>query len=72
MRGRELRRVLSRNPLSYKTVRQRGSHRTLESPNGYPQLIFSFHDRQEIPPRVVKKILVQDVGLDEDHARRLV
>jgi predicted RNA binding protein YcfA (HicA-like mRNA interferase family) len=72
MRGRELLRVLNREPLNYDVIRQRGSHRKLESANGYPPLVFSFHDRQEIPPRVVRKILVQDVGLAEHEALRLV
>ncbi|MFP5332567.1 MAG: type II toxin-antitoxin system HicA family toxin, partial [Acidimicrobiia bacterium] len=61
-----------REPLSYEIARQRGSHRRLESPNGYPPLVFGFHDGQEIPPRVVRKVLVQDVGLDEQQALKLL
>lgn len=72
MRGRELLRVLTREPLNYEVIRQRGSHRKLESTNGCPPLVFSFHDGQEIPPRVVRKVLVQDVGLAEQGALRLV
>ena len=72
MRGRELLRILTREPLGYEVVRQRGSHRRLESSSGYPPLSFSFHDGQEIPPRVVKKILVGDVGLSEPDALALV
>jgi predicted RNA binding protein YcfA (HicA-like mRNA interferase family) len=68
MRGRELLRILTREPLNYNVTRQRGSHRKLESSSGYPPLVFSFHDGQEIPPRVVRKILVQDVGLAEQDA----
>ncbi len=65
-------RVLLREPLGYEVVRQNGSHRKLESSNGYPVLWFSFHDGITVPGGAVKKILVKDVGLDEDVARELI
>ncbi|AXG14518.1 type II toxin-antitoxin system HicA family toxin [Intrasporangium calvum] len=68
MRGRGLLAVLQRSPLSYAIVRQRGSHRHMRSEAGYPDLLFSFHDQQEIRPRVVRDILTKDVGLSEDQA----
>jgi hypothetical protein len=40
--------------------------------DGYPKLIFSFHDGQTIPPGLVRKILMVDVGLSEEEARRLL
>ena len=58
-------------PLSYRIVRQSGSHRRLEA-EGRPPLTFSFHDRATIPPGMVRKILVKQIGLDEDEARRLL
>ena len=63
--------MLSRKPLGYRVVRQVGSHRRLEAP-GLPPLILAFHDRATIAPGLVRKILVEDVGLAEDDARRLL
>lgn len=68
----KLLRVLMREPLAYEIVRQSGSHRTLESRNGYPKVGFSFHDGITVPGRAVKKVLVKDVGLDEARARELI
>jgi predicted RNA binding protein YcfA (HicA-like mRNA interferase family) len=61
-----------RAPLAYYVDHQVGSHRKLKSPNGYPTLGFSFHDNVTIPPRLVKKILVRDVGLSEEEALGLI
>ena len=63
--------VLCRDPLRYQVVRQRGSHRKLEA-EGYPPLTLAFHDADTIPGGMVRKILVDQVGLDEDVARQLV
>lgn len=64
--------VLCREPLNYEVVRQSGSHRTLRSEAGYPELRFSFHDRATLAPGVVRKILTKDVGLGQDEALRLL
>ena len=45
---------------------------TLKSEAGYPDLHLAFHDRQEIPGGLVRKILVRDVGLTENDARELL
>ena len=63
--------MLSRKPLGYRVVCQVGSHRRLEAP-GLPPLTLAFHDRATIAPGLVRKILVEDVGLAEDDARRLL
>lgn len=63
--------VLLREPLNYQIVRQKGSHRILRSP-GRPQVLFSFHSGVTVPPGVVRKILVQTVGLDENEALGLL
>lgn len=68
----KLLRVLLREPLSYEITRQKGSHRTLESPKGYRKLIFAYHEGATVPSGAVRKILVKDVGLDETEARKLV
>jgi predicted RNA binding protein YcfA (HicA-like mRNA interferase family) len=63
--------VLERKPLNYRVVRQAGSHRRLRSPD-YPPLTFAFHDRATIPPSGVRKTLVDEVGLSEIEARKLL
>jgi predicted RNA binding protein YcfA (HicA-like mRNA interferase family) len=35
--------------------RQTGSHRVLSKP-GYPDFVFSFHDKEEIGPRMLARI----------------
>lgn len=71
LKARKLLAVLRREPLSYTVTRQRGSHRTMESPR-YPRLLFSFHDGADIAPGLVRKILVGDVGLTQDEALELL
>jgi predicted RNA binding protein YcfA (HicA-like mRNA interferase family) len=72
MRGRELLRVLERAPLFYSVVRRRGSHKTLKSTAGYPDLHLAFHDKAEIPGGLVRKVLCGDVGLTEEQVRGLI
>jgi predicted RNA binding protein YcfA (HicA-like mRNA interferase family) len=71
MKGRDLLAVLRRKPLNYKIVRQSGSHRTLRA-GGRPDLLFSFGNSTTIPPGLVRKILIQDIGLDPDEAHRIL
>ncbi|MDQ2630449.1 MAG: type II toxin-antitoxin system HicA family toxin [Actinomycetota bacterium] len=52
-------------------MRQGGSHRRLRS-SDYPPLTFAFHDNATVPPWVVRKIFMRDVGLTEDEARKLL
>ncbi len=72
LKPQQLLAILRREPLGYEILRQKGSHRRLRSRNGYPDLGFSFHDGTSIPPGLVKKVLVGDVGLSEDEARNLI
>jgi len=72
MRATELLRVLTRPPLGYRIDRQTGSHRRMVSSSGFPPLTFAFHDGDSLPPGLVRKILVRDIGLAEDEARRLL
>jgi predicted RNA binding protein YcfA (HicA-like mRNA interferase family) len=71
MRWPQLRRVLEREPLGYRIARQVGSHRTMTAPSR-PTLLLSFHDRQEIPGSLVRKILLNDIGLTEREALELL
>jgi predicted RNA binding protein YcfA (HicA-like mRNA interferase family) len=71
MKAKRLLAVLMREPLNYRIVRQRGSHRWLAAP-GRPSFTFGFHDRDEVQPHKVRKVLVEDAGLDEDEALDLL
>lgn len=72
LKAQRVRSILCREPLGYEIVRQSGSHRRLESRNGYPPLSFSFHDGVTVPPRALRKILMNDVGLTEQDALDLI
>jgi predicted RNA binding protein YcfA (HicA-like mRNA interferase family) len=63
--------TLERKPLGYRVARQTGSHRRLEA-SDRPPLTFAFHDNVTIPSGLVHKILVRDIGLAEDEARKLL
>jgi endonuclease/exonuclease/phosphatase (EEP) superfamily protein YafD/predicted RNA binding protein YcfA (HicA-like mRNA interferase family) len=71
IKAKRLLAVLERKPLDYRIARQAGSHRRLEAPSR-PSLTFAFHDNTTIPAGLVRKILVRDVGLAEDEARKLL
>lgn len=71
MKARDLLAVLTREPLSYEIVRQRGSHRRLKA-HGRPPITFAFHDRATVGPGAVRKVLCRDVGLGEDEALKLL
>ncbi len=71
LKAKRLLAILERAPLSYHVARQSGSHRRMESPS-HPPLTFAFHDKATIPAGLVRKILVRDVGLAEDEARKLL
>ena len=71
MKAKRLLWVLMREPLNYRIVRQRGSHRTLKAP-GRPTVTFAYHDRKEVRPRDVRKMLVNQVGLEEAEALDLL
>jgi len=72
MRSQELLGMLMRAPLDYRVVRQRGSHRRLESRRGYPPLGFAWHDGVTLAPGLVRKVLTKDVCLSVDDALRLL
>ncbi len=72
MKARELRRLLERDPLNYSCERRGGSHVRLTSEAGYPPLTFAFHDGQTVPPGLVRKILMKDVGLSEEEVAGLL
>jgi len=67
MKADALLRVLLRAPLSYRVVRQRGSHRRLVSANGYRPITYAYHGRTVDGARV-RQVLVDQVGLTVDQA----
>lgn len=71
LKAKKLVRVLEAQPLGYRVVRQKGSHRKLEAPN-HPPITFAFHDNQTIRPGTVKDILCSQVGLAERDALALL
>lgn len=72
LKARKLLAILKRKPLSYAVQRQKGSHRTMRSSAGYPDIHISGHEADTIGPDLVKKILCNDVGLNEADARKLL
>lgn len=71
MKARDLLAVLTREPLNYEIVRQRGSHRRLKATDR-PPITFAFHDRATVGPSAVRKVLCKDVGLAADEALKLL
>jgi predicted RNA binding protein YcfA (HicA-like mRNA interferase family) len=71
MKAKRLLAVLMREPLNYRVVRQRGSHRWLAAPER-PSFTFAAHDREELRPRDVRDYLVCKVGLGESEALDLL
>ena len=41
--------------IGWRLKREKGSHKTLER-EGYPDYVFSFHDREEIGPKMMARI----------------
>jgi len=71
MKTKELIKCLSRLPLKYKIISQTGSHRTLRS-EYYPEIRISYHDTFEISGFKIRKILIEDIGLTEEMARKVI
>jgi predicted RNA binding protein YcfA (HicA-like mRNA interferase family) len=50
--------------IGWRVKRQRGSHKTLER-EGWPDVVFAFHDGDEIGPRMLARI-ARRTGLSPD------
>ena len=75
LKAKKILAILERKPLLYaeKTGKKRkGSHRHLVSSSGYPDIGFWAHDKDTLKGSVIKDILVKQVGLSEDEARKLL
>jgi predicted RNA binding protein YcfA (HicA-like mRNA interferase family) len=66
----KLLKILKTAPLNYEIVRTRGSHRVLKSKSGYKQLVLALHNKS-VSPKMVKNILIKDIGLQLDEAKEL-
>jgi predicted RNA binding protein YcfA (HicA-like mRNA interferase family) len=51
--------------IGWSIKRQSGSHRTLQRP-GWSDVVFAFHDREEIGPRMLARIAKQTGCKPED------
>jgi predicted RNA binding protein YcfA (HicA-like mRNA interferase family) len=71
MKASRLLRVLMSQPLGYAEVRRSGSHRRLKA-DGRPPLTWAYHDGRTLSPREVRRVLVNQVGLDEAEALALL
>ena len=71
MRASRLLRVLMSEPMGYAEVRRSGSHRRLKA-DGRPPLTWAYHDRRELSPIEVRRVLVSQVGLEESEALGLI
>ena len=71
IKSKKMRKLL--RELGYRAVpgRGKGSHTVLEA-EGRPQIVYAFHDKEEIGPVMVRKILVKQVGLTIDEAKELM
>ena len=61
--------MLSR--IGYELDRRRGSHRKLVAPNRLP-IGFAFHDGAEVPPRALRRMLVDRAGLTDEEIAELL
>jgi len=67
LRGRQMRKILTRlcgKPLPG------GKHPRFRSPKTGQLFSYGYHDQREIRPGMVQRILVSDVGLSVDEARK--
>jgi predicted RNA binding protein YcfA (HicA-like mRNA interferase family) len=68
LRGRRMRAILER--LCGAPISHEGSHRKFVSPHTGRQFTYSYHDNREIRGAIVRRILVTEVGLTVEQARR--
>ena len=71
LKSRRVLRILMSKPLGYVEVRRSGSHRRLKA-DGRPTLTWAFHDGRTRSPVEVRRVLVNQVGLAEDEALKLL
>jgi predicted RNA binding protein YcfA (HicA-like mRNA interferase family) len=68
LRGRQLAQIIERHCGA--PERRSGSHRLFRSPYSGQLILFSYHDRAEVTGDVVRRILITELGLSKDDARK--
>lgn len=68
LRGAALARIIEKHCGT--PIRQNGSHRRYSGK--HKEFSYAYHDRDEVNGNIVRRILVQDVGLSPPEARREV
>lgn len=66
VKARELLRALER--IGWRVKRQSGSHKTLAR-EGYPDVVFAFHDRDEVGPKMLARLAKHTGLVPEDLLR---
>lgn len=69
LKAQQVLRLLAR--IGYTQVRQTGSHRKLVAPGRKP-IGFSFHNRDDVPPRALRRMLVDLAGLTDEEVDDLI
>ena len=69
LKARQALRLLAK--LGCEVERQKGSHRKLVASNR-PPIGFAFHDRDEVPPRALRHMLIKRAGLTDSEIRDLL
>lgn len=73
MKAKKMRSLL-RKELGYRKkegTKGNGSHQKLVSSQGHKDILFAFHDKDTIPPHVVRRILVEQAGLSPERAKEV-
>ena len=71
LRASELLRLLQKEPIRYRILLARGSHRVLVA-EGRPRIIFAFHEARTVPGWMVRRVLVEQAGVAESEALRIL
>ena len=66
MRGKKVRILIERHCGG--PVRQKGSHRRYKSPINGARFTYAYHEGAEVNGNIVRKILVEDIGLSVSEA----
>lgn len=68
LRGAKLARIIEK--YSGAPIRQNGSHRRYRG--RHKEFTFSYHDGAEVNGNIVRRVLIEDIGLTEAEARKEV
>ncbi|MGV8118361.1 MAG: type II toxin-antitoxin system HicA family toxin [Candidatus Xenobiia bacterium LiM19] len=72
MKSKKMRGILERSPLNYSVAHRVGSHCKYVSASGYPDIRYTYHDKDTLSGSTVRDILVDMIGLSETEALNLI